>query len=160
MDKLEELKDAFVETAGQMATSLGLSRGVGQLYGLLFVSKEPFSLDEMAEKLKISKGNVSVNIRELERWGAAKKIWTKGSRKDFYEAESDITKVVIDKLVFGLKRRMDMIAASIEKIEKELSVHEQNKETSFFKERLNVIKEIPQTAEGLLNIIQRFAEKK
>ncbi len=43
----------------------------------------------MVKRLKISKGDASLNIRELERLGIVKKIWIRGDRKDFYEAELD-----------------------------------------------------------------------
>jgi len=45
--------------------------------------EKPLSLDTIVEKLKMSKGSVSLNIRELEKWDAVKKIWVNGTRKDF-----------------------------------------------------------------------------
>ncbi|NOX96959.1 MAG: hypothetical protein GXO98_02650 [Nitrospirae bacterium] len=105
--KLNEATDGFVESIGQLGASLGLNRVAAQLYALLFMSNEPLSLDDMVEKLGVSKGNVSVNVRELEKWGAARKVWVKGNRKDFYVAELDIFKVITDRLRVGLNRRME-----------------------------------------------------
>lgn len=51
---------------------MGLNRAIGQLYAILFLSNEPLCLDYMAETLKISKGNASVNIRELGKLGVNK----------------------------------------------------------------------------------------
>ena len=68
MDKnLIRARDNFVEGIGYLASTVGLNRVMGQLYAILFLSNEPLCLDDMAETLKISKGNASVNIRELEK---------------------------------------------------------------------------------------------
>ena len=67
---------------------------MGQLYGLIYLSPKPLTLDDMATNLSISKGNVSINIRALERWNMVKHIWVKGDRKDYYEAETDFYKSI------------------------------------------------------------------
>ena len=103
--KLKIIEEEFIEAVGQLSVSLSINRIVGQLYALLFLSPHPLSLDDMVDKLKISKGNASVNIRELERWGAVRKMWVKGERKNFYEANLDIFKIVTNRLKNGLTER-------------------------------------------------------
>ncbi|MEW5766969.1 MAG: hypothetical protein AB1797_04990 [bacterium] len=149
--KLAELQDSFIEIAGQMSSSLGLNRVVGQLYGLLFLSKEPLSLDQMSDRLKMSKGNISVNIRELEKWGAVRKVWTKGSRKDFYEADLDTFKIIINQLTIGLKRRLSEVLVSLEGIE-ECLPNPGGSEATLFKDRLMKAKEMSRRIEGLLTV--------
>lgn len=75
--KLEQARDNFIEAVGQLSASLGLSRVVGQLYALLYLNNGPLSLDDIVRILKMSKGNVSVNIRELEKWGAVRRSGSK-----------------------------------------------------------------------------------
>ena len=74
MDKnLIRARDNFVEGgSGYLASTVGLNGVIGQLYAILFLSHEPLCLDDMAERLKISKGSASVNIRELEKLGVKK----------------------------------------------------------------------------------------
>lgn len=88
---IEDARDRFIESAGKIsANMLGMvSKVGGQIYALLFLSRHPMSLDEISEALKLSKGNVSVNIRLLEKFGLARKVWVKGTRKDYYEAARD-----------------------------------------------------------------------
>jgi|SRR5215831_908484 len=88
---LEKALDRFIESAGKIsANMLGMVNKVGgQIYALLFLSREPLSLDDISEILQVSKGNVSVNIRLLEEFKLVKKVWVKGSRRDFYEANRD-----------------------------------------------------------------------
>lgn len=75
-----------------------------QLYAILFLSDELLCLNDIAETLGISKGNASVNIQELEKLGVVRKIWVKGSRKDFYEAELDLEKLIKNGIVAAAKR--------------------------------------------------------
>lgn len=108
------MSDDFVELIGNMGAGLGLSKTACQLYALLYIKGKPLSLDAMAESLGISKGNVSVNIRNLERWEAVKKVWKKGSRKDYYRAEEDIEAIVLTRIKEGAGRRVEALKEYIE----------------------------------------------
>ena len=154
--ELEKVRDNFIETIGQLSTSLGLSQVVGQLYAILYLSNKPLSLDDMVEILGISKGNVSVNIRELERWGAARRVWVKGSRRDHYESESDVLKVVLNHLKEGIERRMNNTMDAIGKM---LTVLEESKKglsraetrtAIIYAERLNKIKDLHSLTKDLM----------
>ena len=112
-ENLAKARDNFIEGIGHLASTVGLTRVIGQLYAMLFLSNEPLCLDDMAEALRISKGNASVNIRELEKLGMVRKVWIKGSRKDFYEAELDLEKLIKSGIVAAAKRRMDMILETV-----------------------------------------------
>ena len=113
-NKLEMAQDKFVESIGKLAGSFGINPFIAQLYAILYLSDEPLSLDELVERLKASKGNISLNIRELEKWGAVRKIWVKGSRKDYYEADTDIKKVAANKIKSGVRKRIDQVSDMIE----------------------------------------------
>jgi DNA-binding transcriptional regulator GbsR (MarR family) len=93
-EAFERALDSFIEAAGKIsANMLGMVNRVGgQIYALLFLSREPLSLDDIAEILKISKSNISINIRLLEDCKLVRKVWVKGSRKDFYEASRNYPK--------------------------------------------------------------------
>ncbi|MFH0800606.1 MAG: helix-turn-helix domain-containing protein [Pseudomonadota bacterium] len=86
---LDSATDIFIQGAGKISSALlGMINKVGgQIYAILFLSDEPLSLDDIAEKLAVSKSNVSINIRMLEDYSLVRKVWVKGSRKDYYAAE-------------------------------------------------------------------------
>ena len=106
-EMIYELRDDLVDNIGKVAASLGINRVAGQLYIVLFLSAKPMSLDEMTKALKVSKGHVSTNIRALERWKAVRKLWVKGSRKDFYEANTDTLNIIATQLSLGLNHRFE-----------------------------------------------------
>lgn len=122
MGQTQKIIDNFVELIGHLGTGIGLSKAACQLYALLFIRGEPLSLDDMTEELKMSKGNVSINIRTLENWGAVRKIWKKGSRKDFYQCEEDIPRIVITRLREGLNKRLILMKSFIEKAKNESDI--------------------------------------
>ncbi|MDO8692199.1 MAG: hypothetical protein Q7R39_19685, partial [Dehalococcoidia bacterium] len=82
-------------------------------YGLLYLSPAALSLDAMAEQLGSSKGNISINIRLLERLGMVRKLWQRGERKDFYEAETDFWKILKDILREREKKEFDQALRSV-----------------------------------------------
>ena len=88
------------------------------------------------EVLKISKGGVSVNIRELERWGAVKKVWVQGSRKDFYVANSDFVNVGYVRMKNRMKKMLESAERNTADFEKK------NELTESQRNKLNQIKEI------------------
>ena len=155
-ENLAKARDNFIEGIGHLASTLGLNRVLGQLYAMLFLSNEPLCLDDMAERLKISKGNASLNIRELEKLGVVRKVWVKGSRKDFYEAELDLEKLIKNGIVAAAKRRMDMIletAVRTENLVKKVRRRngQEKKTAELYLKRLQSVKEIHRFAQEMLD---------
>jgi DNA-binding transcriptional regulator GbsR (MarR family) len=95
--KLDDAVETFIQGAGKVSSALlgMINRVGGQIYALLFLSDEPMSLDEIGERLGVSKSNISINIRMLEEYNLVRKVWVRGSRKDYYAAERAYPKKVI-----------------------------------------------------------------
>src|SRR5690554_5102322 len=79
----------FVERMGLMMEADGMRRIAGRLYGFLLVHDEAYSLDELAERLKVSKASVSTNARFLEQVGILERMSTPGDRRDYYRMGSE-----------------------------------------------------------------------
>ena len=157
-ENLTKASDNFLEGIGYLASTVGLNRVIGQLYAMLFLSNEPLCLDDMAERLKISKGNASVNIRELEKLGVVRKVWVKGSRRDFYEAELDLEKLIKGGIVASARRRMDMILETVVRTENLVKRAkgmngEKKRMTELYLKRLQSVKEVHRFAEEVLGNI-------
>ena len=135
----------FIRIIGEFGANLGLNRSVGQIYGLLYMSDKPLSLDTIVGKLKMSKGSVSMNIRELERWGAVKKIWVNGTRKDFYEANPDFINIIYKRAKMRTEKILNNFNSAIGGFEKKNSVSEiQRQRLSQIKEMQNIFRKIAQ----------------
>ncbi|MBN1526103.1 MAG: hypothetical protein JW919_00760 [Candidatus Omnitrophica bacterium] len=160
--KLETAQDKFIESIGKLCDSFGLNRFIAQLYAVLYLSDKPLSLDEIVERLKVSKGNVSINIRELENWNAVRSVWVKGSRKDYYEANLDVKGVILRKVRQAIQRRMgetsDMIDSfkNIIKVPDENWTDEEKKLAKTYEERLKKIEELKSLASTALLLADKL----
>ncbi|WP_409493121.1 GbsR/MarR family transcriptional regulator [Amycolatopsis sp. cmx-11-12] len=76
----------FVTAMGDFLASWNLSRATGRVYGQLLLDSSPASLDTLGAALGLSKGAVSVAVRELVSWGLARTIPQPGSRRLLVEA--------------------------------------------------------------------------
>ena len=91
---IEQAQDKFTDAMAQCCSLWGLSRLAGRIFGILFFNDDPLSLDEIPQNLKVNKSNVSV--RQLQRWKMVKKVWIKGERKNYYQAETNFHKIMSD----------------------------------------------------------------
>jgi DNA-binding transcriptional regulator GbsR (MarR family) len=72
---------------------LSLPRSLGEIYGLLYSSKEPLAFDDFVTRLDLSKGSVSEGLRLLRSLGAVNLVPVDGSRKDHFTAEISLRKL-------------------------------------------------------------------
>jgi DNA-binding transcriptional regulator GbsR (MarR family) len=63
---------------------------MAQIHALLFISPEPLSANEIMDELQISRGNVSMALRELIAWGIASRVHIKGERREYYTTEKNV----------------------------------------------------------------------
>jgi DNA-binding transcriptional regulator GbsR (MarR family) len=114
MDKHESTRRTLISRIGEAASRVGLHRTPAQIYALLLMSEEPLSLDQMATELGVSKASVSVYARELADLGVIRKVWAPDTRRDNYEAEGDIVKVLRLWVQTGIARRIEETGAVID----------------------------------------------
>jgi len=154
-NKLKMAEDKFMASIGTLAESFGLNKFIAQLYAVLYLSEKPLSLDELVERLGASKGNISLNIRELESWGAVKNVWVKGSRKDYYEADTDIKKVFANKLKSSVEKRIGWVAGMLNEF-KEMVDSAEGELTEEEKKTVRVYKERTRTLEDFVSAYKIF----
>jgi DNA-binding transcriptional regulator GbsR (MarR family) len=162
-DRADEIREGLMEAMGRITSFWGFSRIMGQLYGLLYLSSKPLTLDDMSESLSISKGNVSINIRALERWNMVKTVWVKGDRKDYYEAETDFWKIVKGVLREREKKEFDLALDSVSKLlQKSVEAQKAAKsaETAFAVERLKRLEDFIQTMDKLVGVLMTLEDLK
>ena len=79
---------------GRLMEFWGFRRHMGRLWTILYLSPDPMTTAELSETLQLSSSAVSLSLGELVRWGAVRKTWLPGERKDFYQAESSVWKLL------------------------------------------------------------------
>jgi len=122
------------------AQVLSIPRSVGEIYGLLYSSPEPISMDGIIQSLAISKGSASQGLRWLRNIGAVRTSYVPGDRRDFFEAETELRKLAFgflrDSIEPHLQRGVEHLAranGSLESIEDQKMKH-------FAERRLNKLR--------------------
>jgi DNA-binding transcriptional regulator GbsR (MarR family) len=87
-------REEFIQGMSRISHFWGFPKAMGAIYGAVYLSCEPLSLDEIVEQVGVTKGAVSTHVRALERLGMVHRQIRLGDRKDYYEAEDDFWKVI------------------------------------------------------------------
>ena len=92
--QLDEARQHFIQGLSRISNFWGFPRAMGAIYGVIYLSSQPISLDEIGSQVGVTKGSVSTNVRQLERLNMVHKKLQLGDRKDYYIAETDFWKII------------------------------------------------------------------
>ncbi|HEY6727099.1 MAG TPA: MarR family transcriptional regulator [Polyangiaceae bacterium] len=155
--KFTACSDAELQVAdrvGRLMQFWGFKRPMGRLWTLLYLAPEPLTAADIAQSLQMSAGAVSMTLNELNKWGAVKKTWRPGERRDFYEAETSVWKLV--RRVIG-DRELTLVREFSEALgaaDSALAVADLDPEVrSFKKERVERLLELSKLGENLLSAL-------
>src|SRR5690606_17182847 len=93
---MDERTERFIERMGQFFEAEAGPRIAGRLFGLLLLSPVSLSLDEIAERLQVSKASVSANARMLEQLNVIGRLTRPGDRRDYYAVTEDTQRRLIE----------------------------------------------------------------
>ncbi|MCM3411833.1 GbsR/MarR family transcriptional regulator [Metabacillus litoralis] len=114
-EKLEKSRNFVIDILAQNMNLYGISPSTGRLYGLLFYSEKPLTLDEMKEELGMSKASMSNSVRSLLDLNMVEKVWVKGQRKDFYAVKEDWYQFFFDYFTGKWRAAVSMNSSAMEK---------------------------------------------
>lgn len=129
--KYAEAKAEFLEIWGTLGTHWGISRTMAQIHALLLISPQALSTEEVMEELQISRGNANMNLRALINWGLISKVLKPGERREYFEAEKDIWKVIRQIARERRRRELQPLLDSLNELEA-FRPHGQNPEEKEF----------------------------
>ncbi len=112
---LEASKALFIRRWGEMGGYWGINRTMAEIHALLFVSTEPLCTDDIMERLSISRGNASMNLRALVDWGLIERVHLRGDRKEYFLCQTDVWKMFKTILQQRRRREVEPIVETIER---------------------------------------------
>jgi DNA-binding transcriptional regulator GbsR (MarR family) len=122
------------------------------------------SLDDLMDRLGISKASVSTNMRTLEHMGIVREVWVKDDRRKYYRAEGDFWRILTNILsnrelrdVNQALRVLEENAGHLQKASQDMG-EEERKLAEFYIERLNQLQEFFRLAQLLLMSIIQHAQ--
>ena len=158
-DELARARDLGVDTCGRIAEFWGFTRTMGRAFGMLYLSHEPLTQAEIQSRLGISAGSASMTLAALGRWGVAHRVWVRGQRREYYQAETDFWKMISG--VLNERERRE-IGAAVEAVARAVAGARAAEgaapkrlaaEATFTSERLERLHEICALGETLLNML-------
>jgi len=99
----------FVERMGFFFEEDGQPRIAGRLFGMLYLSDAPISLDDLAAGLGVSKASVSINARLLAQRGMLERVTRPGDRRDYYQVGADIFARTMSQRVARIRTFRDIL---------------------------------------------------
>jgi HTH-type transcriptional regulator, glycine betaine synthesis regulator len=112
------LEREFVSIFSDLADLFGNPRSHGAIYGLLFSSERPLSMEEIVTRLEISKGSASQGLRQLEELGAISRAREDGERSHTYVARIELKPLIAGFLQKRLTPRLASTAGRLQQLEK------------------------------------------
>jgi DNA-binding transcriptional regulator GbsR (MarR family) len=141
------------DTIGRLMEFWGFKRPMGRMWTLLYLAPAPLGAAELGEQLKMSAGAVSMTLNELLKWGAVKKSWRPGERRDFYEAETSIGKLVQRVL---RERELELVrqfGEALDNADAALPSPAAGSATDFKRERVHELQRLARLGETLLTAL-------
>jgi len=127
-----------------MSSSWGINRTMAQIHALLFITGEALSMDEICERLSISRGNASMSLRGLIDWGVVRRFRRPGDRHDLYVSDLNSIEMVARVLRERKRRELDPTVDAIRTCLEMVPEKETSRKASLFRERL----------QGLLDVLE------
>jgi DNA-binding transcriptional regulator GbsR (MarR family) len=82
------------DAVGALMEAWGFRRNMGRMWAVLYLEDHALTAADLGERLGLSTGAVSMLLNELIHWEIIKKTWVVGERREHFEAETSIWKMV------------------------------------------------------------------
>jgi DNA-binding transcriptional regulator GbsR (MarR family) len=160
-NRIDDASNLFIRRWGEMGATWGISRTMAEVHALLYLATEPLCTDDVIERLAISRGSASMNLRDLVNWGLVERIHRRGDRKEYFEAEKDVWQMFE---TISRERRRREVLPIMETIERCLAMIDERpadfkgrdaKYAEDYRKRFNDIYEFCQLLDTLFNVIAK-----
>jgi DNA-binding transcriptional regulator GbsR (MarR family) len=137
---------------------LGLPRSIGDIYGLLFISRTPLSLDDLVRRLNISKGSASQGLRMLKNLGAVREADGNGGteRRTYYEPAIELKRLVGGFIREQVRPHLDSGKTKINHLAQTASQVEDPAHRQFLNERIERLESWMRSGGRVLPVLQKI----
>jgi DNA-binding transcriptional regulator GbsR (MarR family) len=118
---LSGIEEEFVGLWRSMSSLWGISPTMAEIHGLLYITGAALSMDDIMDRLSISRGNVSMNLSKLAEWGLIRRVHKRGDRRDYYESLSDVWEMFTLVAAQRKRREIDPILNTLRQCRERLS---------------------------------------
>jgi HTH-type transcriptional regulator, glycine betaine synthesis regulator len=137
---------------------LGLPRSIGEIYGLLFISRTPLSLDDLVRLLNISKGSASQGLRMLKSLGAVREANGNGGteRRTYYEPAVELKRLVGGFIREQIRPHLESGQAKIDRLAETASSVKDPEHRKFLHDRVERLDQWMRSGGRVLPVLQKI----
>jgi DNA-binding transcriptional regulator GbsR (MarR family) len=139
---------------------LGLPRSIGEIYGLLFISRSPLSLDDLVARLNISKGSASQGLRMLKSLGAVNEANGNGNggteRRTYYEPAVELKRLVGGFIREQIRPHLNSGKTKIGRLAESADEVHDPEHRQFLRERVERLEQWMRSGGRVLPIVQKI----
>lgn len=159
-DDLDPLERQVVGFFVDGVRVLGLPRSIGEIYGLLFISRSPLALDDLVRRLHISKGSASQGLRMLKSLGAVREAGGNGNgngeRRTYYEPAVELKRLAGGFIREQIRPHLDSGKSRVRKLAETASEVEDPDQRKFLSERVERLEQWMRSGGRVLPLLQKI----
>jgi DNA-binding transcriptional regulator GbsR (MarR family) len=164
-DLYDQSRSLFIRRWGEMGAAWGISRTMAEIHALLFVSTRPLCTDDVMDRLQISRGNASMNLRQLVNWDLIYRVHRPGDRKEYFSGETDVWQMFEAITRERRRREVEPIIETIERCKAMVSDKlkrsrgAESKEVKEYRRRLDEMLGFLHLMNALFNVVVKVGHK-
>lgn len=148
---ISEARSCLIKAAGWSTQDFGMGRIVGEVFACIYLSREPASLDEVAERLELSKAAVSIATRQLDKLSLIHRVKTPGDRKTYYRTSDHFAASLQKGVMELLRSKLKSAVVALEQAESYLVDAGEHPDSVFVGEQIKRAKKISGRVDKLIN---------
>jgi DNA-binding transcriptional regulator GbsR (MarR family) len=158
-DALARTRNLFIRRWGEMGATWGISRTMAEIHALLFLTGEPHCTDDIMEQLQVSRGNASMNLRQLVNWGLIRRTHLRGDRKEYFISDLDAWQMFETITRERRRREVEPIIETIDRCRQDLAAElnalpkDKREEAMRYDEKLKDMVEFIHAVNSLLDTV-------
>ncbi len=90
----QEAELLIADAVGEVIEHWGFRKPLGRVWTVLYLAGDALPAATLSERLSMSTGAVSMTLTELQEWAVVRRVWRPGERREFFQAETDLWKMI------------------------------------------------------------------
>jgi DNA-binding transcriptional regulator GbsR (MarR family) len=150
----------FINHFGEMSSRWGFNRTVGRICALLIISDEPLSANAIGEQLCISRGNVSMALKELQSWRLINIDCRPGDRKEYYRPAGSVIEMARIVAEERRKREVDPTLSLVRDILLQTNSDPKDTKTQYALQQIEAIYSLLESSVSVADELQKLSTQR
>ncbi len=147
------LQGEIIDFMVRLFRLMGLPKTIGSIYGYIYASPVPVTMDNLTQALGISLGSASQGLRTLKVFRAIRPVYAQGERREHFEAETDFRLFVGAFLKGELEQYIENTERRTDRMRDHLGEVPEGEDLEFFADRVARLTSMNERAKRILPLL-------